>query len=147
MLACPCNLGAPLKTYFYSIKLRFTGAHIIFLILRALSIGIKKAVLTSIYNLYFTHEHPKRYFHSWLRHPLKYSFWCSFDVLKIHLTPKKSNILYMFCKKIRKMLLFFYLKTVFFTAEKSQYCIGAFHIMPTRNLWNLMCSHSVGLYA
>ena len=45
---------------------------------------------------FFTHEHQKWYFHSWLRHSWKYSFWCSFGEIKIDLTPKKSNILYIF---------------------------------------------------
>ena len=45
--------------------------------------------------IFFTHEHQKGYFHLWLRHSGKYSFWCSFDEIKIDLTPKKSNILYL----------------------------------------------------
>ena len=47
-------------------------------------------------DFYFTHEHQKRYFHSWLR--------CSFDEIKIDLTPKKSNILYgmIYISDIRK---------------------------------------------
>ena len=46
-------------------------------------------------DFYFTHEQQKRYFHSWLRLSWKYRFWCSFDEIKIDLTPKKSNILYI----------------------------------------------------
>ena len=45
---------------------------------------------------YFTHEHQKRYFHLWLRHSRKYCFCCSFGEIKIDLTLKKSNILYVF---------------------------------------------------
>ena len=47
---------------------------------------------------YFTHEHQKWYFHwwhSWLRHSWKYCFCCSFGEIKINLTLKKSNILYL----------------------------------------------------
>ena len=44
---------------------------------------------------YFTHEHQKWYFHFWLRHLCIYCFKCSFGKIKIDLTLKKSNILYM----------------------------------------------------
>ena len=39
--------------------------------------------------LLFTHEHQKRYFHSWLRHSCNYCFCCSFSEIKIDLTLKK----------------------------------------------------------
>ena len=57
-------------------------------------------------------EHQKQYFHEWLttkwyfhsrlRHPWKYRFWCSFGEIKIDLTLKNSNILYFLFKSESK---------------------------------------------
>ena len=61
-------------------------------------------------NFYFTHEHQKWNFYSWLRHSWKYHFWCSFGEIKIDLTLKKSNILYAI--KLKQAYCEFFLSTM-----------------------------------
>ena len=48
---------------------------------------------------YFTHEHQKWCFYSWIRHSWKYGFCCSFGEIKLTLKGQMSSIYSAFCQR------------------------------------------------